>query len=148
MVQLAGEDRRRVDEARVARLATVRPDGRPHVVAVTFAFDGTTIVTAIDHKPKTTTSLQRSRNIQANPVASVLVDNYDDDWSQLWWLRGDGSARLAADGPRRQQAIDRLAAKYAQYRHDPPDGPVIVVTVERWSSWSAKRSQGSSPDIL
>jgi hypothetical protein len=53
-----------------------------------------------------------------------------------------------ADGPRRQQAIDRLAAKYSQYRHDPPDGPVIVVTVERWSSWSAKRSQGSSPDIL
>ena len=127
-----------MDEARVARLATVRPDGRPHVVAVTFAFDGTTIVTAIDHKPKTTMSLQRLRNIRARPVASVLVDHYEDDWSQLWWVRADGSAKVVADGTERQQAIDRLADKYPQYREDPPDGPVIVVTVDRWSSWSAK----------
>ena len=125
-------------EARVARLATVRPDGRPHVVPVTFVFDGTTIVTAIDHKPKTTTSLQRLRNIEANPVASVLVDHYDDDWSRLWWLRADGSVRVVPDGAAWREAIERLTAKYSPYREDPPDGPVIVVTVDRWSSWSAR----------
>lgn len=136
MEQLGPDERRRVTEARVARLATVRPDGRPHVVAITFAFDGTTIVTAIDHKPKTTTSLQRLRNIEARPEASVLVDHYDDDWSQLWWLRADGSARVVPDGPEWYSAIDRLTAKYPQYRQNPPSGPVIVVTVSRWSSWS------------
>ena len=138
MAKLGPEDRRRVAEARVARLATVRPDGRPHVVPVTFAFDGRTIVTAVDHKPKTTTSLQRLRNIEAHPVASVLVDHYDDDWSQLWWVRADGSARVVPDGPEWQEAVDRLTVKYPQYREDPPDGPVIVVTVEHWSSWSAQ----------
>ena len=127
-----------MNEARVARLATVRPDGRPHLVPVTFAFDDRTIVTAIDQKPKTTTSLQRLRNIQSHPVVSVLVDHYDDDWSRLWWLRADGSARVVRDGAERHHAVDRLTAKYPQYREDPPDGPVIVVTVERWSSWSAE----------
>jgi PPOX class probable F420-dependent enzyme len=126
-----------VTEARVARLATVRPDGRPHVVPVTFACVGRTIVTAIDHKPKTTTSLQRLRNIEARRVASVLVDHYDDDWVQLWWLRADGSARVVADGAEREEAIDRLSVKYLQYQQDRPDGPVIVVTVDLWSSWSA-----------
>jgi PPOX class probable F420-dependent enzyme len=138
MEQLGPDERRRVTGARVARLATVRPDGRPHVVAVTFVFDSRTLVTAVDHKPKTTTSLQRLRNIEAHPVASVLVDHYDDDWSQLWWVRADGSARVVPDGPERQEAVDRLTVKYPQYREDPPDGPVIVVTVEHWSSWSAQ----------
>ena len=69
----------------------------------------------------------------------MLVDHYDDDWSHLWWLRADGSARVVTDGAERRAAIDRLTAKYPQYRADPPDGPVIVVTVERWSSWSARR---------
>lgn len=127
-----------MSEARVARLATVRPDGRPHLVPVTFAFDGTTIVTAVDQKPKTTTSLQRLRNIEARGIAGVLVDHYDDDWSQLWWVRADGSAEVVTGGAERQAAIDRLTAKYPQYRDDPPEGPVIVVTVDRWSSWSAE----------
>ena len=127
-----------MSEARVARLATVRPDGRAHLVPVTFAFDGTTIVTAVDQKPKTTTSLQRLRNIEARGIAGVLVDHYDDDWSQLWWVRADGSAEVVTGGAERQAAIDRLTAKYPQYRDDPPEGPVIVVTVDRWSSWSAE----------
>jgi PPOX class probable F420-dependent enzyme len=137
MEHLDPERRRRVTEARVARLATVRPDGRPHVVAVTFAFDGTTIVTAIDHKPKTTTSLQRLRNIEARPVASLIVDHYEDDWSRLWWLRADGTARIVQDGNEWQEGIERLTLKYRQYQEDPPEGPVIVITVTRWTSWSA-----------
>ena len=124
-------------EARVARLATVRPDGHPHVVPITFALHEDTIVTAIDHKPKTTTSLQRLRNIEARPVASVIVDHYDDDWSRLWWVRADGDARIVEDGTDHEQAVDWLAGKYAQYRSRPPVGPVIAVEVGRWTWWSA-----------
>lgn len=129
--------RERIAHAPVARLATVRPDGRPHVVPITFALDGDTIVTAVDHKPKTTTSLQRLRNIEAHPVASVLVDHYEDDWSRLWWARGDGTARIVAGGAARDRAIERLVDKYEPYRRTPPGGPVIVVTVRRWTSWPA-----------
>jgi PPOX class probable F420-dependent enzyme len=128
--------RRRVAESPVARLATVRPDGHPHLVPITFALDGDRIVTAVDHKPKTTSSLQRLRNIATNPVASVLVDHYDDDWNRLWWVRGDGEARVVHDGVERDDGIDLLVAKYAPYREQRPEGPAVVVTVRHWASWS------------
>ena len=136
MERLDAELRQRLERAPVARLATVRPDGRPHVVPVTFAVAGDVIVTAVDHKPKTTTSLQRLRNIETRGVASVLVDHYDEDWSRLWWVRGDGGARVVAAGPERDEAVERLVEKYPQYREEPPRGPVIVVTVSRWAAWS------------
>lgn len=136
MDELDAELRRRVEQAPVARLATVRPDGDPHVVPITFALEENMVVTAVDHKPKTTTSLQRLRNIEARPAASVLVDHYDDDWSGLWWVRGDGAARIVTGGTEREQAVERLVAKYEQYREAPPRGPVIVVTVGRWAVWS------------
>jgi PPOX class probable F420-dependent enzyme len=137
MGHLDAATRQRVIDARVARLATVRPDGHPHIVPITFALRGDTIVTAIDHKPKTTADLQRLRNIEAHPLASVIIDRYDDDWSFLWWVRADGNARIVKDGPEHEQAIDSLSAKYAPYRSQPPNGPVILVEVGRWSSWSA-----------
>lgn len=133
--QLTPALRTRVARARVARLATVRPDGTPHVVAITFALDGDTVVTAVDHKPKTTTGLQRLRNIEAHPVASVIVDHYEEDWSRLWWVRGDGPAQVVKDGPAHQAAVEHLVEKYAPYRDRPPQGPVIVVTVRRWAWW-------------
>ena len=135
--QLDAAMRRRVMDARVARLATVRPDGHPHIVPITFALNGETIVTAIDAKPKSTTSLQRLRNIEANPVVSIIIDHYDDDWSRLWWVRADGTARVVGSGTAHEQAISRLAGKYAPYRERPLRGPVIVIAVDRWTSWSA-----------
>ena len=139
MEGLSPQLRRLVVAARVARLATVRADTTPHVVPITFALDGDVLVTAVDAKPKTTTSLQRLRNIRANPAVSVLVDRYDDDWAQLWWARADGSARVE-DPEAVPDALDRLAARYPQYRQRPPRGPVIVVTIQRWASWSATGS--------
>ena len=130
--------RRRVLDARVARLATVRPDGRPHVVPITFALHGEKIVSAIDHKPKTTTNLQRLKNIEANPFASVVIDRYDEDWSTLWWIRADGSARIVEEGFDHETAVAQLAEKYAPYRSRPPRGPVIIIEVQRWSTWSAQ----------
>ena len=47
------------ERERVARLATVGPDGRPHVVPICFALDGDTLYTAVDSKPKSTRRLRR-----------------------------------------------------------------------------------------
>jgi PPOX class probable F420-dependent enzyme len=128
--------RRRVADARVARLATVGRDGRPHLVPLCFAVRGDTLVSAVDAKPKTTKALRRLDHIRAHPSVSVLIDDYHDDWSRLWWVRLDGSARVVGDGPERDRAIELLTAKYDQYRPTPLSGPVIVVTVDRWSGWS------------
>lgn len=130
------EMRRRFAGARVARLATVRPDGRPHLVPITFALDSDRVVTAVDHKPKTTTDLQRLRNVAANPSVSLLVDHYEDDWSRLWWVRVDGRATIVESGPERERVIPLLRDKYPHYREDPPHGPAIVVALDRWSSWA------------
>ncbi|MFE6649617.1 TIGR03668 family PPOX class F420-dependent oxidoreductase [Nocardioides sp. NPDC057772] len=124
--------RERFAEARVARLATVSADGVPRIVPIVFALADGTILTAVDHKPKSTTRLRRLEDIAANPQVSLLADAYDDDWSQLWWARADGVARV-----RDTYDLAPLVAKYADYREQPPAGPVIVVDVTRWSGWSA-----------
>ena len=132
-----GDSRERVAAARVARLATVRPDGAPHVVPVTFALtaDGR-LVTAVDEKPKSTTALQRLANVEVDPRVSLLVDHYDEDWRQLWWVRLDGIAEIL-DAAGMAPLVDALAAKYPQYRDAPPPGPVVVVTIGTVRSWSA-----------
>jgi PPOX class probable F420-dependent enzyme len=137
----AGEARERLAGARVGRLATVTAEGRPHVVPCTFAvLDRTTIVSAVDHKPKRTTALRRLANIAANPQVALLADHYDEDWRALWWSRADGTAQVF--GPEEQPelratALRALAARYPPYRERPPEGALIVIAVHRWSGWRA-----------
>jgi PPOX class probable F420-dependent enzyme len=130
--------RARVAAARVGRLATVRPDGRPHVVACCFAVAGYRVWTAIDAKPKASTRLQRLANVRAHPWVSLLVDHYEEDWDALWWVRVDGPASVLEDGDERDEALAALAAKYLQYVAAPPAGPVIALVAERISGWSAR----------
>jgi PPOX class probable F420-dependent enzyme len=126
--------RRRLGDARVARLATVRPDGRPHVVPCCLVLDGETAYTAVDGKPKSTLALQRLANLAVHPQASLVVDHYEEDWSALWWVRVDGTAR-AVDEVAGRAALDLLAAKYPQYREVPPPGPVIAIELTGWTAW-------------
>jgi PPOX class probable F420-dependent enzyme len=118
--------------ARVGRLATVTPAGRPHIVPVCFAVHEGRIVSAVDAKPKATRRLARLENVRATGRASLLVDHYAEDWSELWWVRVDGSARVVDSD---DAAVDALAAKYEQYREARPAGPVIAIEPERWRSW-------------
>lgn len=133
--------RARFAAARVARLATVRPDGRPHLVPVVFAVSGDLVWSAVDDKPKSTRALQRLANVEANPSVALLVDHYDDDWTQLWWVRAEGRAdvlELGAAGT--AEALDSLARKYPQYAAHRPAGPLVRVSVTRWSGWSHDHS--------
>ncbi|WP_134103395.1 TIGR03668 family PPOX class F420-dependent oxidoreductase [Kribbella pratensis] len=125
--------RARVAAARVGRLATVGPDLRPHVVPVTYAVHGDELFIGIDQKPKTTTALKRLRNIAGNERVAVLVDEYEEDWTHLWWVRVDGVARVVASDA---AAVALLVAKYPQYEADPPRGPVIAIRAEGWSGWT------------
>lgn len=138
--RLTALERELLHGARVARLATVRPDGHPHVVPVTFAASGQdAIVTAVDHKPKTSTRLQRLRNIEAHPAVSLLVDHYEDDWAALWWIRVDATARIVREEPQRTALTAALVTKYAAYGARPPTGPVIAMNVDAISSWNLNR---------
>lgn len=137
--------RHRVREARVARLATVTVDGRPHLVPCCFVLDdeagperpaaGDVVYSAVDAKPKSTLALRRLANLRARPHASLLVDHYADDWTTLWWVRVDGPGRVIDGGPERNRAVDLLAAKYEQYRREPPPGAVLAIDVAGWRAW-------------
>ena len=129
--------RARLSGARIGHLATVRPDGRPHVVACCFALHGDRLWTAVDAKPKATPRLQRLANVRAHPWASLLVDHYEEDWDALWWVRVAGAAAVLSDGSEYEEALAALVAKYEQYATAPPRGAVIAIAVERWSGWSA-----------
>jgi PPOX class probable F420-dependent enzyme len=132
---------RRLAAARVAHLASVRTDGRPHIVPIVFAAqtDGgvRTIHSIADPKPKERLDLQRHRNIAANPAVSVLADAYDESWQELWWVRADGIGRVVEDGPDRDLTLELLRAKYPQYEAwNSPFGAATVITVDSLTSWT------------
>jgi PPOX class probable F420-dependent enzyme len=134
----AEEARRRLGSARVAVLATVSEDGRPHVVPFTFALDGDVIYSAVDAKPKSTRDLRRLSNIRRDPRVSVLADCYDEDWRALWWVRADGAAATIGDPAEMTGPLRLLAGRYPQYHASRPAGPVIAIVVTRWTGWSAR----------
>jgi PPOX class probable F420-dependent enzyme len=124
-------------ESPVAMLATAGADAVPHVVPVVFAVHKDILYTAVDAKRKSTQRLRRLANIEANPRVSLLVDHYDDDWTQLWWVRADGVAAIHDSGEEMATGYALLRTKYPQYQRIALDGPVVTVEVQRWSSWLA-----------
>jgi PPOX class probable F420-dependent enzyme len=130
----------RLASARVARLATVRPHGRPHLVPLVFALvdraDGPVAYWAVDRKPKTGPTLQRIRNLEANPAAELLADGYDEDWSRLWWVRASVMGREVLEPEEREQALEALAEKYPQYRTQRPQGRVFGLELTAIRGWS------------
>jgi PPOX class probable F420-dependent enzyme len=124
--------------ARVARLATSDPDGRPHLVPIVFVLDGETLYTAVDQKPKRSTTLRRIENARARPDVTLLVDHYEDDWNRLWWIRLRGRARVLDHGDEREHALALLREKYPQYRDEPPQGPVLAVDLTETRAWTAR----------
>jgi PPOX class probable F420-dependent enzyme len=134
MRELADE----VARSRVARLATVGADSRPHVVPIVFAVVGDTLYSAVDAKPKRSRTLQRIENARRRPDVAVLVDRYDDaDWTRLWWVRIRGHARVLEGGEEAAEALAQLIAKYPQYRETAPGLPVLAIDVVGWYEWKA-----------
>jgi len=129
--------REKFASSQVAQLATVNADGIPHLVPIVFAVSRDVIYTAVDAKRKSSQRLRRMANIEANPAVSLIVDHYDEDWSQLWWVRADGVAQIHYSGEEMATGYFELRRKYVQYQRIALDGPVIAVTVNRWSGWQA-----------
>ena len=116
-------------------LATVTAEGHPHAVPCCFVLHGETIFSAVDAKPKSSLALRRLDNLRVQPVATLLVHHFDEDWSTLWWVRVDGTGRIVEADSERALALDLLADKYPQYRSTPPPGDVIAVDIGQWRWW-------------
>jgi PPOX class probable F420-dependent enzyme len=128
-----------IQSQRVARLATADADGHPHIVPVCYAFDGTSFYIPLDEKPKRVdeSKLRRVRNIEARHEASLLIDQYDDNWSRLGYVLVHGHAGLLQQGnPLHAQALILLRERYVQYRTmELERHMVIVITPKSVTSW-------------
>jgi PPOX class probable F420-dependent enzyme len=126
-------------EARVGRLATADAAGRPLVVPVCFALDADALYSAVDDKPKRTRELRRLRNVAQNPCASLVVDEWSEDWSRLRWVIVEGRADVVRTGAVFSRALELLEAKYPQYRAMDlrTDGAVLRLRRERILAWRA-----------
>lgn len=117
-------------------LCTVHTGRGVDAVPVAYAVDGAHLGIPVDLvKPKESLRLQRERNLEADPRATLLVEQWDrDDWSRLWWVRAE--LRHIDDDERADALADALAGKYPQYR-DRPFARVIVLQIADVTGWSA-----------
>ena len=128
-----------IQQQRVARLATSDASGHPTLVPICYAFDGARFYTPLDEKPKSIEArkLRRVRNIEARHEASLLIDQYSDDWSRLGYVLIYGRADLLSpDHSFHTTALPLLRARYIQYQAMELETlPIIMLTPERVSTW-------------
>jgi PPOX class probable F420-dependent enzyme len=131
-----GWARELVARARVARLGYLDGEDRPRVLPVTFAVAGGFVWSAIDEKPKRRAEPARVGYLRRRPEASLLVDEYDDDWARLVWVQMSGRVEVVPAGAA-PEAMEALAVKYSQYAAGAPPGPLLRFEVERVLCWRA-----------
>ena len=138
---ISGTVSKKLKAARIARLATVDDKRRPHVVPICFAYDGNTFYTALDRKPKRVPPerLARVRNIVATRHVALVVDEYSEDWTELWYVLITGHASLVTKREERRQAIQMLRKKYPQYAQGmlQDDALLIRIVPRKIKAWCA-----------
>jgi PPOX class probable F420-dependent enzyme len=127
---------------RVARMATADKMGRPLVVPICYAYDGMCLYTPIDKKPKRVPvdGLKRVRNISENPNVSVVIDEYQEDWTRLGYVIIHGRAEIIKRGKEYLRSLRLLCERYPQYKSmnlSKLNLPVIKIVPNRITSWGA-----------
>ena len=89
---------------RTAKLATTRPDGRPHLAPVWFVLDGDDILF------NTGDDTVKARNIRRNAHVSIVVD---DETYPYAFVMIEGSATLSDDLDEVRHWATRIGARYA-----------------------------------
>ena len=134
-----------IDRARVARLATVDSENKPHLVPVVFVFDGNYFFIPVDEKRKKVKpeKLKRIKNLQNNRNVALLIDEYSEDWTKLAFVMIQGKATIITTETQGniqlQEAYKKLTTKYSQYQKIGLSEMCIIIKPEKVTSW--KNSQ-------
>jgi len=137
---------------RVARLATADQSGAPHVIPICFWFDGGQVYFAIDEKPKRRPGLElkRMRNIAENPRVALVIDHYEDDWSQLAYVMIRGTATVVDDNEEYLLVLRNLRDKYRLYRTmqlSRDHNPLVRINPERVNLWGQRFGDASATGL-
>ena len=102
----------RLGEAGHGVLATAHPERGVDAVPVVFVVDDhRRLLVPVDTvKAKSTTRLQRLVNLERDPRCVLLVDEYHDDWSKLWWVRVHATAVATDRAPSELERFEQYRA--------------------------------------
>jgi PPOX class probable F420-dependent enzyme len=131
-----------IDKATVARLATVDSECKPHLIPVVFVFDNNYYFIPIDEKTKRSRpeNLKRVKNIQQNPKVALLIDEYNEDWRQLYFIMIQGKASIIGGKELEERVLlekahKLLADKYVQYQEIGIGEYVIMIVPQKVVTW-------------
>ena len=119
-------------------LSTLNADRGVDAVPVVYAVEDRTVGIPIDTiKAKTSTRLQRVRNLAIDPRATLLADHWDrDDWSRLWWVRAGLRWNNNPDARQLEALAESLVQRYSQYESR-PFADVLVFEITSITGWAA-----------
>lgn len=133
-----------IDKARVARLATVDSECKPHLIPVVFVFDNYCYFIPIDEKTKRSRpeKLKRAKNIQQNSNVTLLIDDYNENWRKLYFIMIQGKATIIGGKKLEQnelllleKAHKLLSDKYLQYQKIGIGEYVIMIIPQKVITW-------------
>jgi len=118
LTTLSPEQLEYLRKGRVGRLGTSGEKGVIQIVPTVYAFFENRIYSVIDAKKKSGGELRRIKNIRKTGRATLLIDNYSENWDELSFLMLQCKAKVI--GPGEDQAEKMLARiilkeKYKQY---------------------------------
>jgi len=129
-----------IADARVCRIASVRPNGEPHAVPVCPVFDGERVYVDVSRTGAS------GRALQAEPRMTALFDEYDDDWRNLKavLLRCEAAA-VPAD--RIEDVWTMIRRKFPQYGSVGWEPRLTLsLTVYDWRQWGILEAPQYQPE--
>ncbi len=137
-----------ISSAKIGHLATASSNLQPYLTPVVFVIEQKSIFIPLDDKPKTTTikQLKRVKNITENPRVSFLVDHYEEDWKNLWFVMLIGHATLLYQKGKYQtneeliRIRNMLLEKYTQYTKIGIGNLYIKISIDKTVYWKFRQS--------
>lgn len=108
-------------------------------VPIVFTLIHGALYSPVDGKPKSGAKLARVKNLERDPRYTLLLQHYDEDWTQLWWLRIRGRGTPVDMSSDNADVIDALRAKYPQYRTSTlldTNAPLLRLDIETRRVWA------------
>ncbi len=146
------EARAFLEQGRTVHVASLHPDGRPHLVPMWYVVEEGNVVF------RSFTVSQKIRNLRRDPRLSVLVER-GEAYAELQGVMIQGRARLVDDPEYVLSLYGRLAAKYpivggaprslspqeleAAFGRHAAKNTAVVVEAERVASWDHRKLGGT-----
>ena len=133
-----------ITNARIGHLTTASSNLQPYVTPVVFILQQNNIYVPLDDKPKTVSvkELKRIKNIEENPKVSFLVDHYEEDWTNLWFVMIIGCATLVKPNGRTEKLRKeirkihtRFLKKYSQYNKISVGNFYMRIKINKTTYW-------------